>query len=665
MIDTLLTFLSQSGSLADLSNFLKKDNRNVNDKSIVGLTPLMLAAQRSKDRYECIHILLEHGADPMIETARGETAIYFILEKEYLRDTKKILTMLLNLGCKANINWTLCTDSETRRCVYIQMMLESYVDSDLLKQHLNQAFKWCIDNCTNQNLQFQTIKLLIRLGTDPCTLSSKGDTWLMHFVKNASAHSYLSDIFNEAIKLGIKAGIEMLHHIIDQNGWFSQSFVNLLTTVIDDSKSETQILDQTLLLMEIIKKSNKFESSCLIEATQILISRGIDANLIDGNNNTLLIYAIGSAYFHDHITMINVIHKLLEAKCDPNLISPSGCTTIKKLFTTFNFFSDALLRILELLLNYGVDPNTLVQRKPMILYFLDSSMSLRGSTTNNKDTVVKCIKSLLDAGANPHFEVNGCNYLYLVLSTTLFDALGFKNVHQIMIYLLDLNVKPNIGSDSLQDLTSMVWKAFITNIDMKMFETVFNKLLDVIEIQKDYPYLAELSILVTYSPSRIYNMMHRLLLCGANPNVTHKNMDLPLVSIIHNNNLDFNLEITKKILKLLLNHGADSNAVNDNNRKMMWNYITPETRWIIDLTHKIAIEKHLHKILLKEICREGKSIIYHPDRLRIRILNLQNRLNEASYNEWLEKEAGWLEYLGIYDFQSFQEKMMEYNRFLD
>lgn len=177
---------------------------------------------------------------------------------------------------------------------------------------------------------------------------------------------------------------------------------------------------------------------------------------------------------------------------------------------------------------------------------------------------------------------------------------------------------------------------------------------------------------LAYEPHGIilHNLIHDLLLRDADPDLGSL---LPLVSIARSYKLclrekpsraDFYTQIYHPVINLLLNFGAKAD-IQDISQASFWNHVNPLMKISYQIIYDREAYRKIHLFIMSEIRRCYHRIMYHPDRLRSRIHNIQHKLNETCYAEWLEHESGWLEYLGIHDFQSFREKMQEYVRFLD
>ena len=72
-LEELLVAAVRRGSLADVEGIVDTDKVDINATDRWGLTPLMEAVCHNE--VEIIRFLLEHGADPMLKTTSGTTAL--------------------------------------------------------------------------------------------------------------------------------------------------------------------------------------------------------------------------------------------------------------------------------------------------------------------------------------------------------------------------------------------------------------------------------------------------------------------------------------------------------------------------------------------------------------------------------------------------------------
>lgn len=173
--------------------------------------------------------------------------------------------------------------------------------------------------------------------------------------------------------------------------------------------------------------------------------------------------------------------------------------------------------------------------------------------------------------------------------------------------------------------------------------------------------LGYLSMLYNEKPQIIHDMMHHVLLQNANPN---QGDVLPLIEIARIHDDIGRADPYFKTITMLLNYGADP-YLSNNQKQLFWNYVSSKLLSSCTIIRQYDLQRALYKTVLRELSKSYHPIMYHPDRLRIRMHNAQQFLDEKSYQKWLENDSGWLSYLGIYDHASFESKMREYVRFMD
>ena len=226
-------------------------------------------------------------------------------------------------------------------------------------------------------------------------------------------------------------------------------------------------------------------------------------------------------------------------------------------------------------------------------------------------------------------------------------------------------------------------------VDFAILEKLFIELLNRDSNTESYAKFALnwLVKLYPYAPQQSHNMIRAMLSRGLDVNKhwilqllagklinNNYNFDTPLTTPPRRKRRDFDpcldipnrikntLNLKNEVIRtsiMILDYGANPEVQYESFRSRS------EVMPVIEAYYRNKIHRAFYEIVLRQLPKFYNRFMYHPDRLRVRILNSQRNLDENGYTKWLEQDAGWLEYLGIYNLESFREKMQEYTKFMD
>ena len=266
---------------------------------------------------------------------------------------------------------------------------------------------------------------------------------------------------------------------------------------------------------------------------------------------------------------------------------------------------------------------------------------------------------LIQHGAKPNATTTDGKNVFSILFSK-WNEMEMEHLYLMVKHLLKADAD---ASNGLIALAQYVYHD-LKGIDFIILEKIFIELLSWSkdpEFRQTGCTLQWVLNIHWHAPQQSYNMLRSMLVRGLDPNEFNI---LPKItqSLLNCYFLKGTVSQKSDIIKLsimVLDYGANAETA------YLHTELQSEMMPIIKAYYRNQLYRTFYDGVLRLLPKFYNRFMYHPDRLRIRILNSQRNLDEACYAKWLEQDVGWLDYLGIYDFQSFQEKMREYARFMD
>ena len=485
-----------------------------------------------------------------------------------------------------------------------------------------------------------------------------------------------------------------------RNTDFNEADFGSIQVTIQDLVQDEEIETNDDLLIDLLANPNiTISHLSLIES---LLVAGINSNINPGNKNTAIIHILKHSDFDFKKQALSL---LVKYNADPNLNDmKSGLTPLAKAIDNIESCMsmsemDKILEIVTLLLDAGANVNesSINDDCPMLLdvcssgcerlvkLFLDRGADPNCRTDYNVTPLVGLIHRY--ATIDPENEIDSqriITYLNIfdhlvehganvnsshpsILSNLLSDWKVIKTDH---IYLMVYRIL-KAGADAKVGLDSLIRKCYsgnYNNVDFPILEKIFILLIDHCA-DSDWAHNAIIDWILdidscAFSFKQYHNLICAILTRGLDPNECNLLSRIIMLfdeELLCRNPLDF-----VKTSIIALDYGADPEMEYSRFRtryssEALSNLVMP----VIQAYYRNKIYHSFYDLAIRSLAKFYNRFMYHPDRLRIRILNSQRNLDEVCYAKWLEQDAGWLDYLGIYDFQSFREKMQEYARFMD
>ena len=396
---------------------------------------------------------------------------------------------------------------------------------------------------------------------------------------------------------------------------------------------------------------------------------------------------------------VSTVRQLLEAGASPNGLIASGRPIL--LSFVVRRLNRSVIAIAKLLLEFGADPNCKFSSETPLWVLTETLMNFYVSDEYFSEAC-ELFTMLIEKGADINF-IHASTHILIFVAR---NHCSRSHVCQILLAkILSVISDPNLVSDGLFAVFSCYCNYHLTNDTSSVLfhytaqgilEPYFNRerdfqrnqtrltggqiymIKDALEMflnhrswntemldrtnDMEISILGFLALISKCSNTILQDEIHDLLIRGADPNVGEV---LPLVEIAKMNEDNYSdPDPRTTVIQLLIDYGANPNLM-DRTGKFFWNYVTASLLKVIDTIHETKARQLNYKLVLQEIRKTHYPRMYHPDRLGVRLHNIQNKLTSECYDQWRDEESGWLEYLGIYDYQSFRDKIPDYVRFMD
>ena len=350
---------------------------NVNHINNKGYSALILAADHKKHGAEIIDMLLKAGADPLVITPDGETAL---LSAAYSFNPANI-ELLLHAGADELVNqpdlagitplMTIAGGPDSDETIAaIQLLLDAGADVNAIDTAGMNALHWATLNEDRPRV----IEALLTAGTNPNVEDTAGNTPLIN-----TALGGFTDVAQKLIAKGAAItpttnGQTALNMAILS----STPNPDLVRALIQASADvNTAALGTTPLISAITAGTPN------PEIVKLLLDAGANPSTPDSFGNTPLATTVS-------LNRIDIMNELLKKKdtVDINAIGPQGYTALY--LAVLNGNMDAI----KALLHAGADPNITPPSTPGAIYY--SPLLLAISHEN-----LEMAKELLKGGANP------------------------------------------------------------------------------------------------------------------------------------------------------------------------------------------------------------------------------------------------------------------------
>ena len=544
---------------------------DVNATNKNGVTPLMKASRRGN--IDAISVLLHAGADPNIIDGNGNTLLHYAV---YVYCRKEVLQEIVESGVDVNATnrngiTALMKASRRGHIDAISVLLHAGVDPNIVDCNGNTLLHYAVDgecskevlqaivesgidvNATNKNGvtplmkasrrgNIDAISVLLHAGADPNIIDGNGNTLLHYAVYVYCRKEVLQEIVESGVDVnatnrnGITAlmkasrrghidAISVLLHagvdpnIVDCNGntllhyaVYGDCSMEVLQAIVESGVDVNATnRDKITVLMVASTHRNR-------DAIFVLLHAGVDPNIVDGNGNTLLHYAVDGDYSKE------VLQSIVESGIDVNATNKNGITALMMASRRGNI--DAI----SVLLHAGADPN-----------IVDGD----GNTLLHYAVYVDCSKDVLQAIVHSCIDVNTTNRDGI---TALMTASRWGNIDAISV-LLHAGVDPNIVDCNGNTLLHY---AVDGDYSKEVLQTIVESGVDVNATNWD-----GITVLMLASTHGNRDAISVLLHVGADPNI----IDVDGNTFLHK---ALEVDCSKEVLQAIVESGVDVNATNKN-----------------------------------------------------------------------------------------------------
>ena len=503
-------------------------------------------------------------------------------------------------------------------------------------------------------------------------LNEKGQTPLMCIVSWIRGHRH------DALRILLNRNVDV--NIQDNQGLTA---LDLLIDTFNESKCSYSVESVHALLVRGAKPLNALVRAIKINndynrylVVKLLLSHGADPNVTIKNESILfnLIVMFFKSPYHYYCTSYaasrnrhieKIVVRLLKVGANPNVVNSEG-KPLFVLFTEIIQSSETFMRITGALLDAGLDPNLPYKDHHPFLMLID----ILNSNVTSKQNPAELFWRLVSAGLS--FQ----DQIFNIISKIIKNHYNVEQKKRILREVLQQCVDPAIINRAILEIlshmsTRELYNRYRTNdyynLDASVACNAFIKIffeyatnLDIVSDVSQISVIGYLSYLYNINPVEFHDLIRTALIKNANPN---RGTTLPLVEIAKSYTRIHRIQYPETI-HLLLTYGADPNLPDVKNQTF-WNLVNIYLIDTCDIIYDIKAVHRIYGFLMQKLLKSYASIMQHPDRLRMRILSIQDKLNADTYDLWLKEDPGWLEYFGIYDLNSFLEKMHEYARYMD
>jgi len=313
-------------------------------------------------------------------------------------------------------------------------------------------------------------------------------------------------------------------------------------------------------------------ASIAVEAINELVRLGSNPNIPSSINGTTALHQLMVTTGENTTeAFLQVLDRLLESGGDPNLpTTTDGKTPFHTLMnqTMYSYNGDAILGALDRLLAHGANPNLLAQDNRSVLRtFMDHTIY-----SYNVETYLGVLDRLLRSGANPNlFADDNKASLHTLMSKSIYSY-NQETILSALNKLLEYQADPTLVS-STNDSTVLQYtmNQTIYSYNGQAIVTVLDRLLESGATGQSFvPTLVGRTISPENREATI-SALSCLLRHGTSPNYQDPEGKTALHILAKTTEMTSDTKL--EILTLLLQNGADTATIEDNDGNLPMNYL--------------------------------------------------------------------------------------------
>ena len=525
-------------------NVLLNTNADLNITDTYGETCLHTAVRQGCS-IEVVQAIIDHGADVNATNKNNKTA----LMKGCYNKHEGAINVLLNASADLNI-----TDG-------------TYGDT-------------CLHKAVRQGCSTEVVQAIIDHGADVNATNKNNKTALMkacynkhegaiNVLLNASADLNIADMYGEtclhkAVRQGCSTEVvqAIIDHGADVNATNKENETPLTMACIGKHEGATNVLLNASADPNI---TDTYGDTCLQEAVrhrcntevvQAIIDHGADVNTTNKKNTTALMIACSNS--HE-----DAVHVLLNATADPNITEGYYGDTCLHIAVRQEFSTE----VLQIIIDHGVDVKATNKKNQTALTI----------ACINKDA--GAINVLLNAGADPNItdDTYGCTCLHIAVdqecSIDVVQAIidhgadvnatnkknetaltrGCINKHEGAIHvLLNASANPNISDDTFGH--TCLHMAVRQKCSTEVVQAIIDHGADVNATNKKNRTALNIACINKHEGA-----INVLLNTNSDLNITDTYGETCLHTAVRQ-------ECSTEVVQAIIDHGADVNATNKNNK---------------------------------------------------------------------------------------------------
>ena len=534
---------------------------------------LMLAC--FKRHVDAIHVLLKEGSDTNIVNKTGDTCLMYAVDRDC---SKEVLQAIIDHD--ADIN---ATNKETRNALMmacgmkrvdaIHVLLKAESDTNAVDKYGNTWLMHAVyGDCSKEALQaiidhgadvntinkfnrtalmtaymmrhVDSIHVLLKAGADTNSVDKNGNTCLMHAVRGDCTKQLLQEI----IDLGADVNATNKNSRTALMTACERRHVDAIYALLKTG-SDTNIVDEdgvTCLMYAVY-------GDCSKEVLQALIDHGSDVNATNKDNSNALMVANVKKH-------VDAIYVLLKAKSDTNAVDKNGDTCLMHAVC-----GDCSKEVLQAIIDNGADVNATNKYNRIALMMAcgmrhvdaihvllkaesDTNIADENGVTSLMHAIAKyCSKEVLQALIDHGADVNATdksNFTALMLACEKRHA---DAIHVLLKAGSDTNIVDKNGDTCLMHAVAGEW-------NKEVLKEITNRGNDVNATNK-----GNRTALIWACRKSYVDAFHVLQRAESDTNIAEKNSAICRMYAVAG-------DCNQEVLQALIDHGADVNATNKNNR---------------------------------------------------------------------------------------------------
>ncbi|XP_077297853.1 uncharacterized protein LOC143919416 [Arctopsyche grandis] len=499
-------------------------------------TLLVVAAENKK--MEALKLLLKLGADPNAKNINGNSVLHFLAQVDAVEEFELLLTKRVDLNIRGNNDWTPIHWAAHHGSVNIlQLLFDKGVDINVTTK---DGLTPLIIAASNNKLE--ALKLLLNLGAD-LNIRDNDDWTPIHWAAQNGSVNILQLFFDKGVDINVTTKYGSTPLIIAAKKNKSEA-LKLLLNLGADPNAITNQGNSVLHLFAQVDAVEEFE---------LMLSKGVDLNNRGNNDWAPIHWAAqhGSVY---------ILQLLFDKGVDINVTTKDGSTPL--IIAAKKNKSEAL----KLLLKLGANSNVITNQGNSVLHFLaqvDALEEFEFLLSKGVDVNIRGNNDWTPIHwAARHGSVNILQLLFdkgvdINMITKKGDSPLLLAAHYGKFNAIKCLLKNGANQKIINKKGQTLLHKAAYGCDVDAFKYIMELVCDLTIVDKLGNSLLHLAV-----HGRNEAMIKFLIELGIDPNIADKEHGwTPLHDISYSRR-----NVTKRIVELLINLGANPNSLSKCNQ---------------------------------------------------------------------------------------------------